>query len=307
MDGLERMVQDAVAVIDDDQSAQLIEAGGKTASSDLYKSLCEYCDTQISKGVLGQTLTTEMSSSGGSYGASQTHQEVRHDIISGDRKIVEGAMNQLIRWIIDINFGPGAYPKFSLYHEADVDKPLAERDEILSRLGVKFAPTYIQGAYNFKREDFTISEPAPPEPGPFLPPGAPPGPIGALPRPVAPVLPAPGPVPEAAAFAARRGVRVLSPHALTLHFAKPAEADPDQLALDQVVDSLKPEQLQGFAEGLLKPVWPILEKGGTPEQIAEGLTLAYAKMDDQAFETLMAQALFVTEMFARLQAEQEGK
>ncbi|CAH8721641.1 DUF935 domain-containing protein [Paenibacillus melissococcoides] len=44
----------------------------------VYESLARYCDEQISKAVLGQTLTSD--SGGGSFAQSKTHNEVRHDL-----------------------------------------------------------------------------------------------------------------------------------------------------------------------------------------------------------------------------------
>ena len=53
--------------------------------------------------ILGQTLTTEIGSTG-SYAASNTHMQVRQDIVDSDKKLVEGVINQLIQWIYEINF-----------------------------------------------------------------------------------------------------------------------------------------------------------------------------------------------------------
>ena len=44
-----------------DTSLNLIEAGNKTGSADVYERLCERCNNEISKLFLGNTLTTESS------------------------------------------------------------------------------------------------------------------------------------------------------------------------------------------------------------------------------------------------------
>ncbi len=83
-DMLEAMVQDAVAVIPDDSSVEIKEAGGKGASADIYAKLLEFCKAEVSIAMLGQNLTTEVS--GGSYAAAESHMQVRKDIINANKK-----------------------------------------------------------------------------------------------------------------------------------------------------------------------------------------------------------------------------
>jgi len=81
-----------------------------------HEQLCEFMDRQISKAVLGQTLTTEIRGDG-SYAASQTHNEVRQEIIEADADLLDACLNDtLIPWIVDLNFpGVSAYPKIKTY------------------------------------------------------------------------------------------------------------------------------------------------------------------------------------------------
>jgi phage gp29-like protein len=155
-DMLERMVQDAIAVIPDDSSVEIKEAGGKSASADIYEKLLHFCNAEISKALLGQTLTTEIGETGGAYAASQTHMEVRKDIIGSDKKMCVKVFNKLISWIFELNFSSGEMPKFGMWEEEDVDKTLAERDETLTKAGVKFTKKYWQKSYGFDDEDFDV-------------------------------------------------------------------------------------------------------------------------------------------------------
>ena len=93
-DMLEDMVQDAIAVIPDDSSVEIQEAN-KTSSAEIYDKLIDKMNAEISKAILGQTLTTEMGNTG-SYAAANTHMQVRKDIIDADKKLVESVINQLI-------------------------------------------------------------------------------------------------------------------------------------------------------------------------------------------------------------------
>ena len=155
-DMLEDMVQDAIAVIPDDSSIEIQEAS-KSSSAEIYEKLIDKMNTEISKAILGQTLTTEIGSTG-SYAASNTHMQVRQDIVDSDKKLVEGVINQLIQWIYEINFGNAEVPVFELYEPEDVDLTLAQRDKILSDTGVKFTKEYFIKNYGLEEEDFDIRE-----------------------------------------------------------------------------------------------------------------------------------------------------
>src|SRR5574344_2572270 len=155
-DLLEDMVQDAVAVIPDDSSVEIQEAN-KSSSAEIFEKLIDKMNAEISKAILGQTLTTEIGANG-SYAASNTHFAVRQDIIDSDRKLVEKTINQLIQWICDINFANQDVPVFEMYQEEDVDLTLAQRDKIISECGVKFTKEYFIKTFGYEDEDFEIVE-----------------------------------------------------------------------------------------------------------------------------------------------------
>ena len=150
------MVQDAIAVIPDDSSVEIQEAN-KSSSAEIYEKLIDKMNAEISKAILGQTLTTEIGSTG-SYAASNTHFAIRQDIVDSDRKLVESVINQLIQWIYEINFSNQEVPVFEMYEPEDVDLTLAQRDKILSETGVKFTKEYFIKAYGLEEEDFDIRE-----------------------------------------------------------------------------------------------------------------------------------------------------
>jgi len=153
---LENMVQDAVAVINDDENVEILEASGKSSSTDLYERLVDFMNKEISKAVLTVTNTVELQGGAGSYAASQTQKQGEDEKSLADKNIVQSFMNKLIQMTYLINFGTGEAPKFILYRPEDVDKLLAERDEILTRVGVKFTSKYIQENYNLQKDDFEI-------------------------------------------------------------------------------------------------------------------------------------------------------
>lgn len=152
---LERAIQDAVFVIPEDSSAQIVEAAGKSGSSALYRDLKESCDTDIAICILGQNLSTNVKS--GSLAAAEVQERVRGEIKDGDKKIVVQTMGSLIDWICELNFGPGERPVFELFEEEEVDQKLATRDKTLSDTGqVKFTKRYFMKAYSLEDEDFDV-------------------------------------------------------------------------------------------------------------------------------------------------------
>lgn len=155
-DLLEEMIQDAIAVIPDDSSVEIQEAN-KSSSAEIFEKLIDKMNSEISKAILGQTLTTEIGATG-SYAASNTHMAVRQDIIDADKKLVEKTINQLIQWIYEINFANAEVPVFELYEPEDVDLTLAQRDKILYDTGVKFTKEYFIKTYGLEEDDFDIRE-----------------------------------------------------------------------------------------------------------------------------------------------------
>jgi phage gp29-like protein len=135
-------------VIPDTMSIELMEASRQGDGS--YLTACEYFDRQISKTVLGQTLTTDVGSSG-SYAASQIHDEVRQDIIEADADLLDAYLNKvLIPWIVDYNF-PGVINYPHLVTHAGRKPDLATRSQIdktlVTEIGLSIAKSYFYETY----------------------------------------------------------------------------------------------------------------------------------------------------------------
>lgn len=151
LDKLEAMIQDAVAAIPDDSSIDILEAGDKGASADLYERLLMYCRSEINIALLGQNQSTEASANKASATAGL---EVTDTIRDGDAKLAAATMNQLLRWVTDLYDGEQApAPTFELFEEEDVNVKQAERDEMLKRAGVSFQPQYWKRVYRLQDGD----------------------------------------------------------------------------------------------------------------------------------------------------------
>jgi phage gp29-like protein len=101
-----QMASDMAGIIPDGCSIEFIESS-KTSSINVYEALARYCDEQMSKAILGQTLTSD--SGGGSYAQSKTHNEVRHDLTEGDCKSLAATIRRdLLRPLVMYNYGDTA-------------------------------------------------------------------------------------------------------------------------------------------------------------------------------------------------------
>lgn len=103
MQALVAIGADAAGIFPDGTAIEFVNTE-KTSSTDLYERLARYCDEQVSKAILGQTLTSD--SGGGSYAQSKTHNDVRHDLTVADCKAIAATLRRdLIRPLVLYNFG----------------------------------------------------------------------------------------------------------------------------------------------------------------------------------------------------------
>lgn len=134
LDALRAIGTDAAAAIPKSMEIELAGYSGN-ASAGIYESLAKYMDAQISKLVLGQTLTTETGNSGsGSFALGKVHNEVRYDILHSDCRQITATLNRdLVRPLIDLNFGPQAqYPTMVIRFDEPED--LAAMTDNLAKL-----------------------------------------------------------------------------------------------------------------------------------------------------------------------------
>jgi phage gp29-like protein len=130
---------DAAAIIPESMMIEFVQAQ-RGASPELYQRFCEYLDAQVSKAVLGQTLTTEIARGAGSRAAAEVHNTVRRDIMAADaRRVAATVTRDLVKPIVDLNLGPRArYPKFVLRLAPDDDvRRFAEVVAMLADRGLR--------------------------------------------------------------------------------------------------------------------------------------------------------------------------
>ncbi|WP_297572597.1 DUF935 domain-containing protein [uncultured Deefgea sp.] len=131
-DALSRISQDAAVTIPEGMTVDLLEAA-RSGSVNTYESLCRYMDEEISKAVLGETLSTTLGNGGGSLAASRTHNDVRRELTLADADLLSDTLAQLVQWIVEFNV-PGATPP-RVYRDCSEPEDLNSRSQVDERLG----------------------------------------------------------------------------------------------------------------------------------------------------------------------------
>ena len=153
MQALIQIGADAAGIIPDGTSIDFITTE-KTSSSDLYERLARYCDEQISKAILGQTLTSD--SGGGSYAQSKTHNDVRHDLTVADCKSLASTLRRdLIRPLCIFNFGEDKrvpHIRFDCEESEDLTQTATIIGTLVNEVGLRVPTSFI-----YKK--FSIPEP----------------------------------------------------------------------------------------------------------------------------------------------------
>lgn len=97
------IANDAAAIIPAGMDIEFHEVNGSNGAA-VFGGLLEYVDKQISKLVVGQTMTSD---DGSSLGQAKIHNEVRLELLRADcRQLAITVNRDLIKPFVDLNFGP---------------------------------------------------------------------------------------------------------------------------------------------------------------------------------------------------------
>lgn len=128
---------DMGAIIPESMQIEFIQGANAATGESIFKTLADWLDSQLSKAVLGQTMTTD---NGSSRLQSETHDKVRKDILRSDaRQLAHAISRDLLIPYIDLNYGKqDIYPVFSLVLEEKEDiNSLVENIAKLAPLGLQ--------------------------------------------------------------------------------------------------------------------------------------------------------------------------
>lgn len=253
---------DAAGIISNGTEIEFVQAIKQ--DGDVFKNLAQFCNTEMSKAILGQTLSSDIGDSG-SYAASKTHAEVRQDILESDCKGLSKTIRRdLIRPLVLFNFGDDSrlpYLKFHFEKPEDQEKEAAKY-KTLAEIGLPISTEHIY-------EKFGIPKPAAGQQ--IL---TPPKPSGSL--------------------LANKAALVL-------------KNPPDMVSSQRTVDDLADKLLSSGApviEKLLAPYMEAIQDTIDPEELKDKLLAVYAKLDTTELQELLAQGMYVADLFGRWSANE---
>jgi phage gp29-like protein len=138
--------------IPDTMNIELLEAV-RSSTVNTYSELLAFMNAEISKVVLGQTLTTQEGASG-SYALGKVHAEVRGDIIRADAQaLAESLSRGPLTWLTQFNFPGRPAPRFEFMPEqGQAMLDAAERDRVIIRdLGLPVSAGYLYAKYDIPK------------------------------------------------------------------------------------------------------------------------------------------------------------
>ena len=264
MEAIINLGTDAAGIVPSTTSIDFIDSQ-KTSSVEIYEKLARYCDEQISKAVLGQTLTSD--AGGGSYAQSKTHNEVRKDLTAADANALENTLRRdLIRPLVEFNFGIGT-PVPTLQFQTEDSDDLKEVSEIYKTLACDMG-LEIPKSHLYKK--FGIPKPEEGEPVTQRQP--------------------------AAQFPPGTGT-------LQLKLKEPAIGE-TQDYIDRLAEASIQKGNDIFRE-MLKPILRIIDKTESLEELQlqlkdrKELEKLYRQMDPRSLEELLQQGMYLAELLGR--------
>lgn len=135
---------DAAAAIPKNMDIEFVDGNNGSGGHELFERLADWLDRQVSKAVLGQTMTTD---NGSSMSQAKVHDEVREDIQEDDSADLADTLNRdFVRPFIDLNYGAQKeYPRIEINVPKPEDvKALAEALERLVPLGLRVEESVIR-------------------------------------------------------------------------------------------------------------------------------------------------------------------
>lgn len=158
MQAIIQLGSDAAGIISKSTEIEFVQAvKGGSASDNIFLGLAEFCNKEMSKAILGQTLTADVGSAG-SYAAGKVHNEVRHDLTRADAKaLAETLRRYLFLPVVRFNLGDGPnlpWLVFDLSEPEDLEKTANVYATLIRDCGLPISKAHVY-------EKFGIPEPGP--------------------------------------------------------------------------------------------------------------------------------------------------
>lgn len=146
---IESIQNNAGVTIPEGITLELLESK-QSGGGETYRSLAQWCNDEMARAVLGQTLTSSEGARSGSLALGEVHNEIRRDYMRADAWLLMDIVNeQLVRPLVELNFGLDVpAPRWTIDTSAELD--LASEvgvDRQLLQMGVPLPERYFYEKY----------------------------------------------------------------------------------------------------------------------------------------------------------------
>lgn len=267
LEALVMLGHDAAGIIPDGSKIEFQAAAGGQANN--FEIMINWCERTESKVILGATLTSQADSKSNTNALGNIHNEVRHDLTVADARQLEGVFKDLIWILCQLNGYQDVHqrrlPKF-VFDTREIEDlvKFAEGIAKLIEAGLETVPV------SWVHRKLAI--PVPKDGEPVLKRRESFNPLGALSQ---------SPYKSFAALSQQYD-----------------DIDPAQAALDSAPDI--PDAINQAMQKLIMPLVVALQHGQTPDEALDIIAASYPALDDKEQQQLLMQALFVADVWGRL-------
>lgn len=252
------IASDSGAIIPDSMMVEFVETAKGNGGDTLFESMVRWCNEEISKLVLGQTMTTE---NGSSMAQANVHNEVRLDIAKWDARQLEATINEyLVKPFIVLNWGvQKAYPRVCIRVPEPEDlKLLVESLMPLVDRGMRVSESEL-------RDKFGLADPKDDE---------------AMLQPLT--------VMEAAALPQPLALNRQQGQRLAINRIQ----QPNEQAIDQLTEEAMSDWVEVGGEDFMNPILELAAKATTFEEFNAGLLALQDQLTAEQFTPQLADYLF---------------
>lgn len=146
---LDALQTDAGVVVPESVRLELLHAS-TAGSGATYRDMVDWCNEEMSKIVLGQTLTTSEGRRSGSLALGSVHESIRQDYLEADARLLGEVLNgTLVRWLVELNSaGAPPLPRWQVDPSPPDDlEKLVRVDRELLHMGVPLPVSYFHERY----------------------------------------------------------------------------------------------------------------------------------------------------------------
>lgn len=244
-------------------------------SHEPFQAMMDWCERSQSKAILGGTLTSQADGKSSTNALGTIHNEVRHDLLVSDAGQLAGTLTRDLLYPMAVLNGGQVDPRrmprlvFDTREPEDL-KLYSEALPPLVALGVPVPVSWVHDKLAIPKPKDGDAVLVAPRPDMALPPEL-----------------RPKPVASQAALSYRHVA--LNDRGEVIY--------PDQAALDA---ASVPDALNAGLDALMAPAILAIRDGATPDDAIAALAAAYPDMDDTAISEILARALFVADVWGRV-------